>query len=191
MKRVCVYCGSSSGRAAEYRDAANSLGKTLAARQIGLVYGGASVGLMGCVADAVIAAGGEACGVIPESLVNFEVAHGGLMELHVVESMHARKAKMAEMSDAFVALPGGLGTLEELFEMLTWSQLRLHQKPVGLLNAGGFYDGLLDFLDNTVAAGFVRPEHRANLLASDDPAELLERLSSWEPPLIDKWWEEH
>ncbi len=190
MKSICVYCGSSPGNVPAYRDAATSLGKTLATRKIALVYGGASVGIMGAVADAAIEAGGEAFGVIPESLMTFEVAHRGLTELIVVDSMHTRKARMADLSDAFIALPGGLGTLEELFEMLTWSQLRLHQKPVGLLNVDGFYDHLLTFLDQTVAAGFVRQEHRDNLIVSDDADELIKGLAAWSPPEIDKWWEE-
>ncbi len=190
MKSICVYCGSSPGNVPAYRDAATSLGKMLATRKIALVYGGASVGIMGAVADAAIEAGGEAFGVIPESLMTFEVAHRGLTELIVVDSMHTRKARMADLSDAFIALPGGLGTLEELFEMLTWSQLRLHQKPVGLLNVDGFYDHLLTFLDQTVAAGFVRQEHRDNLIVSDDADELIKGLAAWSPPEIDKWWEE-
>lgn len=190
MKRVCVYCGSSPGKHTSYRDAAESLGQVLARRRIALVYGGASVGVMGAVADAVVSAGGEAFGVIPESLMSFEVAHRGLTELIVVDSMHTRKARMADLSDAFIALPGGLGTLEELFEMLTWSQLRFHQKPVGLLNVDGFYDGLLAFLDGTVDAGFVRQEHRDNLIVGDDPEQLLADLADWSPPDIDKWWEE-
>ena len=190
MKSICVYCGSSPGFVPAYRDAATSLGRTLATRKIALVYGGASVGIMGAVADAAIEAGGEAFGVIPESLMTFEVAHRGLTELIVVDSMHTRKARMADMSEAFIALPGGLGTLEELFEMLTWSQLRLHQKPVGLLNVDGFYDHLLAFLDQTVASGFVRQEHRDNLIVSDDADKLLAGLAAWSPPRIDKWWEE-
>lgn len=190
MKNICVYCGSSPGRSAAFRDAATSLGGVLASRQIGLVYGGASVGVMGAVADGALAAGGQVIGVIPESLMSFEVAHSGLTELIVVDSMHTRKATMAEKSDAFIALPGGLGTLEELFEMLTWSQLKFHQKPVGLLNVDGFYDHLLTFLDRTVESGFVRQEHRSNLIVGEEPASLLAALDAWQPPSIEKWWEE-
>lgn len=190
MKRICVYCGSSPGSRPIFRAAAKRLGEELARRGIGLVYGGASVGVMGAVADAVVDAGGEAIGVIPESLVSLEVAHSGLTELRVVDSMHTRKAMMADLSDAFIALPGGLGTLEELFEMLTWSQLRIHQKPVGLLNVEGFYDALLAFLDETVEAGFVRPPHRANLLVGSEPADVMTSLENWAPPEIEKWWEE-
>ncbi len=189
MKNICVYCGSSPGKSEAYCDAARSLGKLLAAREIGLIYGAASVGVMGALADATLAAGGEVVGVIPEALMSFEISHDNLTELVVVDSMHTRKATMAERADAFIALPGGLGTLEELFEMLTWSQLRFHAKPVGLLNVDGFYDSLLAFLDQTVAHEFVRQEHRDNLIVSDDPEALLAALSNWQPPTIDKWWE--
>src|ERR1051325_8659898 len=161
MQRLCVFTGSSSGARAAYAEAARELGTLLARRGIGLVYGGARVGLMGAVADAVLAAGGEAIGVIPQALVAKEVAHTGLTALHVVESMHARKAMMSDLSDGFIALPGGWGTLEELFEVLTWAQLGLHRKPTGLLNVDGYFDGLLAFLTHTVAEAFVRTDRKS------------------------------
>jgi hypothetical protein len=182
-----VFTGSSSGGRSEYTDAARALGCALVARGSELVYGGAKVGLMGVLADAVLAAGGRAIGVIPEVLVTKEVAHEGLSELHVVGSMHERKALMADLSDAFVALPGGLGTLEELAEMLTWAQLGLHAKPCGLLDVCGYYDGLLAFLDHAVTERFVRREHRALLLAACEPEELLARLAMYRPPAVEKW----
>lgn len=189
MRRLCVYCGSSPGADPVHREAAAALGVTLAEQEIALVYGGASVGVMGAIADATLAAGGKAFGVIPESLMDFEVAHAGLTELFVVESMHARKAKMAALSDGFVALPGGLGTLEELFEVLTWSQLRIHAKPCGLLNVNGYFDALLTFLDRAVDERFLRPEHRDTLIVAAEGDDLIDRLSAWTPTTIDKWWE--
>ena len=187
MQRICVFTGSSPGGRGEYTGAARALGFALVARGCELVYGGAKVGLMGALADAVLAAGGRAIGVIPEVLVAKEVAHDGLSELHVVGSMHERKALMADLASAFVALPGGLGTLEELAEMLTWAQLGLHAKPCGLLDVCGYYEGLLTFLDHAVAERFVRREHRALLLAAREPDELLARLAQVRAPAVEKW----
>ncbi|MDX2171190.1 MAG: TIGR00730 family Rossman fold protein [Deltaproteobacteria bacterium] len=187
LLRVCVFCGSSPGADPAFAGAAEALGRTLAAQRIGLVYGGASVGLMGRLADAALAAGGEVIGVIPRALVDQEVAHRGLADLRVVGSMHERKALMAELSDAFVALPGGLGTLDELFEILTWAQLGLHHKPIGLLDVGGYFDPLLAFLDGAVHARFVAPAHRAMLLRADTPAALLDACRHYQPPPPFKW----
>lgn len=185
--RICVFCGSSGGHRAEYRQSAEQLGGALAAAGIGLVYGGASVGLMAAVANAVLASGGEAIGVIPRSLFEREIAHDGLTELHVVATMHQRKALMAELSDAFIALPGGIGTLEELFEMWTWAQLGHHRKACALLNIAGFYDGLTAFLDYVVAEGFLKPVHRGMLIVADEIAPLLEALHRYCPPVTAKW----
>ena len=187
MKRLCVFTGSNSGARAAYADVARELGTLLASRGIGLVYGGGRVGLMGTVADAVLAAGGEAIGVIPEALVAREVAHANLTRLHVVGSMHERKALMADLADAFIAMPGGWGTLEELFEVITWAQLGLHRKPCGLLNVEGYFDGLLAFLDHTIRERFVRAENAALLAVAAAPAELLDRLGSATPPAVEKW----
>lgn len=173
MNRVCVFAGSSDGARPEYREAAQDLGRALVDRQLGLVYGGARLGLMGVLADAVLAAGGRVTGIIPEHLVAREVAHHGLSELHVVTSMHERKARMAAISDGFIALPGGLGTLEELFEVLTWAQLGLHGKPCGLLNVRGYFDGLLAHIDRSIAEGFVRSDSRRLLLVSGHADALL------------------
>lgn len=172
-KRICVYCGSHIGQNDRYREAAVDLGRLLAARDLGLVYGGGHVGLMGVIADAALAGGGEVIGVIPEQLRQQEVAHDGLSELHIVADMHERKALMANLADGFIALPGGLGTLEELSEMLTWQQLGIHTKPIGLLNTGGYYDALLAFLDRAVADGYVRTSDRQRLQVADSAAELL------------------
>jgi uncharacterized protein (TIGR00730 family) len=174
--RVCVFCGSSAGKSPAYRDAAVALGELLAREQIGLVYGGATVGLMGVVADTVAKHGGEVIGVIPEALVAREIAHRGLRELRIVPSMHDRKATMAELADAFVALPGGIGTLEELFEVWTWSVLGLHQKPCALFDVAGFYTRLTSFLDFVVEEGFLRPAHRQLLRVESDPEALLRAL---------------
>jgi uncharacterized protein (TIGR00730 family) len=188
MRRVCVYCGSSPGRAPEYRDAAVALVGALVERGLGVVYGGAHVGLMGVVADTALDAGAEVIGVIPQALVDHEIAHTGLSDLRVVGSMHERKAQMAELADAFVALPGGLGTLEELFEVATWSQLGLHVKPCGLLNVLGYYDGLAGMLDHAVAERFLRPENRAIIVVESDPAAMVDALAAWEPPArVAKW----
>lgn len=182
MERVCVYCGSSPGHDPSYRRAAREMGEELVARDLGLVFGGGSVGLMGTVADAVMDGGGEAIGVIPEALEAREVAHGGLTELAVVGSMHERKRRMVELSDGFVALPGGLGTLEELFEVLTWAQLGIHEKPCGVLNVAGFYDGLVSHLDGATEAGFVSPAHRDLARVETEPAALLDAFERYEPP---------
>jgi hypothetical protein len=184
---VCVFTGSSPGARPAYAEAARALGAELAGRGLRLVYGGASVGLMGAVADAALAAGGEVVGVIPQHLVDREVAHTGLTDLRVTGSMHERKALMAELSSAFVALPGGFGTLEELFEVLTWSQLGLHAKPCGLLDVAGYWAPLRAFADHSVAEGFVRPAHRELLLAGTDPAALLDDLAAWRPAAVPKW----
>lgn len=187
LHRLCVYCGSSAGSRPIYAEAADTFGQALAARNIGVVFGGGSVGMMGLVADAVLAAGGEAVGVIPHGLAAREVGHAGLTELHVVDTMHERKALMADLSDGFVALPGGLGTLEELMEVWTWAQLGIHRRPVGLLNVDGYYDGLLTFVNHAAREGFVREGHRALLVVSDTPEELLDALEAYEPPDVPRW----
>ncbi|MFT8731691.1 MAG: TIGR00730 family Rossman fold protein [Acetobacter fabarum] len=187
MRRICVFCGSSAGRGPAYLHAAEQLGLLMARRGIGLVYGGASVGLMGAVANAVLAGGGQVTGVIPQALVAREVAHNGLEDLRIVGSMHERKALMADMSDAFIALPGGIGTLEELFEVWTWTQLGNHAKPCGVLNVNGFYSTLGTFLDHVVAEGFLKPAHRAILQVGQTPQDLLDRLAQWHPPQETKW----
>lgn len=181
MRRVCVFCGSAMGTRPDYADSARCLGQALAEHGLGLVFGGGHIGLMGVLADAVLSAGGEAIGVIPQALVDRELAHRGLTELRVVRTMHERKAVMADLADAFVALAGGFGTADEFFEILTWSQLGLHAKPAGLLNTAGYFEPLLAWLDRAVAEGFLRTDHRALLLESDDPAELLTRLAAWPP----------
>ena len=178
LTRICVFCGSRPGARAAYADAAREMGTLLAARGLGLVTGGGKVGLMGVVANAALGAGGEAIGVIPRTLVEREVGHEGMTELHVVETMHQRKAAMAALSDAFVALPGGIGTMEELFEVWTWSVLGIHAKPVGLLNVDGYYDHLLRFLDGAVTEGFFHPAHRDRLVSATTPEALLARLDA-------------
>jgi uncharacterized protein (TIGR00730 family) len=187
MKRICVFAGSNSGSRTEYLAAARAMGDALVRHQMGLVYGGARLGLMGAVADKVLAARGHVTGVIPEALVAKEVAHTGLSDLRVVASMHERKAMMGDLSDGFIALPGGLGTLEELFEVLTWAQLRLHRKPCGLLNVCGFFDGLLAFLEHSIDERFVRREHRAMVIVSSSPDSLLEQFDQYVPPVVQKW----
>ncbi len=187
MKRVCVFCGSSPGRNSLYLDAARRMGRTLARRGIGLVYGGGGVGLMAAVADAALEEGGEVTGVIPRALQLRELAHDGLTTLHVVASMHERKAKMAELAHGFVALPGGMGTLEEFAEVLTWAQLGLHQRPVGLLDVAGYYRPLVAFFDHAEAEGFLKPEHRSLVLTADDPDALVDRFLVWEPPKLQRW----
>jgi hypothetical protein len=179
MRRLCVFCGSSTGARPEYRDAARRLGELLAARGVGLVFGAGHVGLMGVLADAVLRGGGEAVGVIPQALVDKELAHRGLTELRVVATMHQRKALMADLADGFAALPGGYGTADEFFEILTWAQLGLHAKPIGLLNVAGFFDPLLAWVDHCVREAFLRPEHRALLQVSADSEELLEMLARY------------
>ena len=187
MKRICVFTGSNAGARPEYLIAAQILGQTLVRRQVGLVYGGARVGLMGALADAVLAAGGHVTGVIPESLVAKEVAHVGLSELRIVSSMHQRKAAMADLADGFIAMPGGWGTLEEFFEVLTWAQLGLHRKPCGLLNVCGFFDRLLSFIDHSIDERFVTREQRSMVMVSDSPDSLLRLFEAYEPPLVEKW----
>ena len=187
MKRICVFCGSSSGSQAEYRVCAQQLGNELTRRKIGLVYGGGNVGLMGAIADSVLEAGGEAIGVIPEHLMTREIGHKRLTKLHIVHSMHERKALMADLSDAFIALPGGFGTLEEFCEVLTWSQLGLHAKPCGIVNVLGYYTPLLAMLDHAVQERFLKPQNRALVLARDTPAELLIALDDWRPVHVEKW----
>ncbi|HEX5010493.1 MAG TPA: TIGR00730 family Rossman fold protein [Planctomycetota bacterium] len=187
VARVCVFCGSSVGTHPAYKAAAQGFGRTLVRRGKGLVYGGGRVGLMGIIADAVLEAGGEVYGVLPESLAALEVGHEGLTALYLVPNMHARKAKMAELSDAFVAMPGGYGTLEELFEVVTWAQLGLHDKPIALLNVAGYYDGLLGCIDSAVAEGFIRPEQRRVLMSGSEPDALLDALERFEPVERKKW----
>ncbi|CDF86539.1 TIGR00730 family Rossman fold protein [Pseudomonas sp. QL9] len=187
LRSVCVFCGASPGASPIYREAAENLGRHLAERGLRLVYGGGAVGLMGMVADAALAAGGEVIGIIPQSLQDAEIGHKSLTRLEVVDGMHARKARMAELADAFVALPGGLGTLEELFEVWTWGQLGYHAKPLGLLEVNGFYEPLLTFLDHLVDERFVRPQHRGMLQRGATPAELLDALEAWQPLAAPKW----
>lgn len=187
MRRICVFCASSPGNRPEYRASAEDLGKALVKRNIGVVYGGGKVGLMGALADSVLAEGGEAIGVIPEQLMAREIGHPGLTKLHVVRSMHERKAMMADLSDAFIALPGGFGTLEEFFEVVTWAQLGLHSKPCGILNVLGYYSALLSMLDHAVQERLLRPENRELVLAKDSVPELLEALAEWRPMRVEKW----
>jgi uncharacterized protein (TIGR00730 family) len=192
MKKIaslCVYCGSAAGGSPTYADAARALGRELVRRDIGLVYGGGNVGLMGAIADEVMANGGRATGVIPEALMKREVGHHGLTELHVVKDMHERKAMMAELADGFIAMPGGFGTLEELFEVTTWAQLGLHQKPIGLLNVNGFYDRLTSFASHLVAEGFVRPDHAQLLMHAPDAVGLLDQFEHYVPNIKVKWLE--
>jgi uncharacterized protein (TIGR00730 family) len=188
MRRVCVFCGSAAGARPAYADAARALGEELVRRNLGLVYGGGSVGLMGILADTVLAQGGEAVGVIPRALATRELAHPSLTEQHVVATMHDRKSEMEARSDAFIALPGGLGTLEELLEILTWSQLGIHQKPVGVLNVAGYWDAITSMLSHAVGEGFVTDENAALLLVADTPPALLDLLTHWTPPRIARPW---
>jgi uncharacterized protein (TIGR00730 family) len=188
MRRVCVFCGSSPGARPAYAEAAAELGRLLAAERIGLVYGGASVGLMGVLADAALAGGGEVVGVIPQALVDREIGHPEVDDLRVVGSMHERKALMAELSDAFVALPGGLGTLEELFEIYTWAQLGMHRKPCGLLDVEDYYAGITEFLAHAVQERFLPERHRAMLMVEREPRALLERLRSFQPGAVEPKW---
>ena len=187
LSAVCVFCGSSAGVDGAYADAARDLGRLLARRGVALVYGGARGGVMGAIADATLDDGGRVVGIMPRPLWSREVGHTGLTELLVVDTMHERKALMAERSDAFVALPGGAGTLEELFEVWTWGQLGIHTKPVGLLNVGGFFDPLLAMVEHLVTQGFLRPAHRAMLLVEEQPDRLLARLAAYEAPAVTKW----
>ena len=187
IKKICVYCGSSSGKNPAYSQAAVNLALALCERNIGLVYGGGAVGIMGTVADAVLAAGGEAIGVIPKALAIKEVAHDSLSELHVVASMHERKAMMADLADGFIALPGGWGTLEEIFEILTWAQLGFHDKPCGLLNIEGYYDGLIGFLENSFEQQFVNDLCRPMLMKAREPRTLLDKFATYRAPKVRKW----
>ena len=188
VERICVFCGASPGARPEYREATAALARVLVNEGIGVVYGGGGVGLMGALADAVITEGGEVIGVIPRALVDREIAHRDVIDMRVVGSMHERKALMAELADAFIALPGGLGTLEELFEVYTWAQLGLHQKPCALLNVEGYYDGIEEFLGHAVAERFVRKEHRELLLIERDPAALLQRIRDFNPDATPPKW---
>lgn len=192
MDRICVYCGSNPGRDEAYLDAARDLGTEAASRGVGVVYGGASVGLMGALADATLDAGGEVVGVIPDALLEREIAHPDLTDLRVVSSMHERKRTMVDLADGFVALPGGLGTLEEIFEVLTWAQLGFHSDPCGLLDVAGYYANLVAHLDGATEEGFVREHHREMILVESEPGVLLDRFETYEPPQVEKWldWED-
>lgn len=187
MNRLCVFCGSSAGETSRYVDAAGMVGALLAERGVTVVYGGSRVGLMGRLADAALGEGGDVIGVMPRPLLRREVGHEGLTELRIVDSMHERKALMAELSDGFLALPGGLGTLEEFFEVLTWSQLGMHRKPCGLLDVADYYRPLVRFLDGAVTQGFLAASHRAMVLVGDDPDTLLRRMRGYEPPELPRW----
>jgi uncharacterized protein (TIGR00730 family) len=187
IKSICVYCGSSIGGLDAYANAAKALAQQLVAKDMALVYGGGNVGLMGVVADEVLRLGGHVTGVIPQALMDKEVGHTGLSKLHIVKNMHERKAMMAELSDGFIAMPGGVGTLEELFEVFTWAQLGFHQKPLGVLNVHGFYDSLLAFLSQTVQAGFLKSEHLDILFNDADPAKLLKHFEQYRPLHVNKW----
>jgi uncharacterized protein (TIGR00730 family) len=187
IRRLAIFCGSNPGVRPDYVEAACSLGSLLAQRGIGVVYGGSNVGLMAALADAMADALGDVIGVIPRMLVDREVANTTLSDLRIVDSMHQRKAMMAELADGFIALPGGIGTLEEFFETWTWAQLGMHAKPCGLLNVAGYFDPLLEFLDHAVTERFVRDVHRAMVVVESDPAALLARFESYEPPRVVKW----
>jgi len=187
IKTLCVFCGSSSGSRPVYAEAARQMGEALVARDITLVFGGGRVGLMGEIARTVLASGGRVVGVIPRALLRKEIVYEDLTELHVVDSMHERKALMAERSDSFIAMPGGFGTFEEFCEVLTWSQLGFHHKPVALLNVAGYFDGLLALFQHSVAEGFVRPQHRSLVLAESHPMALLDRLAAYQPPPVEPW----
>ncbi len=181
MNRLAVYCGSATPADPRYIESARFVGATLAERGVGIVYGGGRLGLMGAVADAALAAGGEVIGVIPQALIDAEVAHRGLTELHVVAGMHERKARFIDLADGFLTLPGGVGTMDELWEAISWSQLGYHAKPVGLLNVGGFYDGLIAFNDTMIASGFIRTQHAGILIHDDDLDALLARMTAYAP----------
>jgi uncharacterized protein (TIGR00730 family) len=189
FKNICVYCGSNFGIRSSYRAAACTLAEEMVTRGITLIYGGGNVGLMGVLADSVLSAGGKVIGVIPQALVDKEVAHNGLSDLRIVASMHERKSQMADLADAFIALPGGLGTLEELCEVATWAQLGLHRKACGVLNVEGYYDKLLGMLDHAAEEKFIRPEHRKIILSETKPGKLIEKLAGYEPPVLHKWIE--
>jgi uncharacterized protein (TIGR00730 family) len=187
IRRICVFCGSNQGNDARFAETATAAGRLLAERRIGLVYGGGNIGLMGRVADAALDAGGEVIGVIPHALALKEVAHDGLNELHVVDTMHERKAMMADLSDAFLALPGGLGTLEEIFETVTWAQLGIHTKPCGFLNIAGYYDRLIAFLDHCVQCGMIQPRYRQMILVDEEIGSLLAGMVAYESPAVERW----
>ncbi|MDB5034926.1 MAG: Rossman fold protein family [Chlorobi bacterium] len=187
MKRICLFCGSSSGRDPACLEGARSMARAIVGRGMGIVYGGGNVGMMGAAADAALDAGGEVIGVIPESLLALEVGHAGLTELRVVATMHERKRMMADLSGAFIAMPGGFGTMEELFEVLTWAQLGIHGKPCALLNIAGYYDRLIALCDSFVEEGFSKPEHRALLMTETDPETLLDRIAAYTPPPLARW----
>jgi len=187
LRRICVFCGSSPGASAVYLNSAKALGKILAARKIGLVYGGASVGLMGVVADAVLAGGGEVIGVIPQNLQDKEITHEELSELHFVDSMSQRKTMMSGLADGFIALPGGLGTLDELFEVLAEAQLDLHLKPCGVLNVKGFFDPIRHLLEHAIAERFIHPDHGRLLILDDQPEKLLDKMINYQPLRVEKW----
>src|SRR5579864_8664591 len=188
MRRICVFAGSNSGVRQEYREAARALGQEMLARGLGLVYGGASVGLMGVVADAVLAGGGEVIGVIPRGLLRGEVAHEGLTELHEVASMHERKALMSDLADGFIALPGGFGTFDELFEITTWAQIGLHSNPIGVLDVAGYFAPLIALIVHASTEGFIAAAHQSILMREDDPATLLDRFAAYTPPVsVSKW----
>lgn len=187
MQYICVFCGSNVGTQPVYKTAAQALGQALVKRGLGLVYGGGNVGLMGTIADAVLNAGGAAIGVIPQALVDKELAHQELTQLHIVSSMHERKALMADLSDGFIALPGGFGTFEEFCEVLTWAQLGFHQKPCGLLNIQGYYNPLIAMFDHATVEQFVRPPHRSLVLEAHDPEHLLDKLAAYKPITVQKW----
>jgi uncharacterized protein (TIGR00730 family) len=187
MKAICVFCGSNRGARAEYADAARSVAAALVRHQLTLVYGGGRVGLMGVLADEVLRLGGQVIGVIPRALWDREVGHAGLTEVRIVETMHERKATMADLADGFIALPGGLGTLEEIFEIWTWAQLGMHRKPCGFLDAGGYYAPLMQFLDRAVDEEFIRAETRQVAIVESDPERMLERFRAYEPVAVEKW----
>lgn len=187
LDRICVYCGSSPGKSTSYVEGAENLALELVRNDIELVYGGAGVGVMGALANSVLDNGGRVTGIIPGDLVSREVAHSRLTDLRIVSSMHERKSMMADLADGFIALPGGLGTLEELFEMLTWAQLGLHRKPVGILNIGGYFDLLSSFLDHAVNEGFVRKDHRRMIIIGEDSAAMIRRFKEYESPVVEKW----
>ena len=187
MKSICVFCGSSSGENGLYREQAEQMGKVLAKNNIQLVYGGGKVGLMGLMADSALQHGGKVLGIIPQSIADLEIAHLGLTRLEIVDSMAERKNRMAQLSDGFIAMPGGFGTLDELAEILTYNQLRIFDKPLGLFNVNGYFDHLLDFFNHCVSEGFVRKEHRNNIAVSDNPTQLIDLLKVYEPVVMDKW----
>ena len=188
MKRVCVFCGSNPGHESSFLEAATKLGTEIGLRGIGLVFGGSRLGMMGAVADAALAVGSEVIGVMPEDLHHKGISHSGLSELVILPSMHARKAYQANLGDAFIAVPGGFGTLDEIAEILTWAQLGLHSKPCGLFNVNSYFDDLVRFFDSSVQQGFLKPEHREMLFVHSDPGQLLDAFQGYQPPTVDKWF---